>query len=313
MNSKLGVTLLSKRNRLIGEVNAVYNKLNRAMMSMMIRYGKWIPDYYYLKFFSYLRTGKTLNLKNPTTFNEKINWLKIYDRRPIMTELADKYAVRAYVKEKLGEEYLIPLLWSGKDPERIPFDELPNSFVIKTNHASGTNIIVKNKEDINKEDAINQLKKWLSINYYYPKREWAYKDIDRKIVIEEFLVQDDEKELRDYRFFCFNGKPKFVAVDFNITDKTKTRRNLYDLNWNTLDSEIEYPKELKLKIEKPEKFEEMIKLSEILAEGFAHSRIDFYYIDKKILLGEITFYHQSGMGNIRPDSFDKLMGSWIKV
>lgn len=282
-------------------------------MNIMAKYGFWIPDTLYLTMYSKLRTGKALNIKQPESFNEKINWIKLYNRDPLMTICADKLKVREFIKNKLGEDKLVPLLWYGKKPEDIPFNELPTAFALKTNNASGTNVIVKDKEKINQNEIINQLNSWLSQDFYTPKREWVYKDIPPRIICEEFLEQDGGDELRDYRFFCFNGKPRFISVDFSITDKSKTRRNLYDLDWNLMDAEITYPKELNIKVEKPEKLEEMIRYSEILAKGFPHVRIDFYYINKKILFGEMTFYHQSGFGEVRPESFGYKIGDWLEL
>lgn len=158
-----------------------------------------------------------------------------------------------------------------------------------------------------------KMRRWLNRNYYLSKREIVYKGIKPRIICEKYLEQGEGKELQDYRFFCFNGIPKFVTVDFSITDKEKTRRNLYDLNWELMDEEISYPKELEIKVEKPEKFNEMLELSKILSRDFPHSRIDFYYIENKIIFGEITFFHQSGMGKIIPSSFEETMGKWIKI
>ncbi|WP_404330363.1 ATP-grasp fold amidoligase family protein [Mesobacillus maritimus] len=288
-------------------------KIRYSMMNFMVRYGNWVPDNIYLKLYSRLRTGKSVNLKKPKSFNDKINWIKLYDRKPIMTICADKLKVREFVKEKIGEDVLVPLLWYGDNPQEIPFEKFPNSFVLKTNNASGTNIIVNDKGSMDKAKVVEQLSTWLSQDFYHPKREWVYKDIPPKIICESFLEQDDDKELRDYRFFCFNGVPKFISVDFSITDKSKTRRNLYDLEWNLMDAEISYPRELNMKLKKPEKLEEMIELSKKLAEGFPHVRIDFYYINKKILFGEMTFYHQSGLGEFRPQEFGDTLGGWLHL
>lgn len=274
--------------------------LKSKIKGALVRYGNWIPDYYFLKVYSYLRTGKSINFKNPKTFNEKINWIKLYDRRPIMTKLADKYAVREYVKEKLGEKYLIPLLWSGKNPEDIPFDELPNSFVIKTNHASGTNIIVKNKSELNREEAIKQLKSWLSKNYYYPKREWAYKEIDRKVVVEEFIGPKN-KVPEDYKLFVINEKVVLIQVDHDRD--VKHTRSLYDPKWNKLNYTLEFEKS-EIVLDKPNKLDELIYCAEILGEGFSQVRIDFYIVDDQLYFGEITFYHGAGFERFIPNDYE---------
>lgn len=271
------------------------------IMGVLVRYGSFIPDKLYLKMYSRLRTGKTINFKDPKTFNDKINWIKIYDRRPIMTKLADKYLVREYIKEKLGKSYLIPLLWVGDDPVDIPFNKLPNQYVIKTNHASGTNIIVTDSTKLDKEKAILQLKSWLSHNYYYPKREWAYKDIKRKIIIEEFIGNKD-KVPEDYKFFVLSGKVRLIQVDHD--GNIRHTRSLYDPDWNKLDYTLVHEKSKKV-MEKPKQLKQLIKMAELIGRDFTQVRVDFYIIQKRIFFGEITFYHAAGFGRFIPDD-----GKW---
>ena len=166
------------------------------------------------------------------------------------------------------------------------------------------------KSKMNWKYEFQKMRRWLRTNYYWQSREWVYKNIKPRIICEKFLKQDDGDELRDYRFFCFNGEPKFIAVDFSITDKTRTRRNLYDLDWKLMCEEISYPKELEIVLKKPEQLGEMIELSRIISSNFPHARIDFYYVNKKIIFGEITFFHQSGVGRIKPSEFENVMGEW---
>lgn len=166
---------------------------------------------------------------------------------------------------------------------------------------------------MNWDKEFKKMRRWLRTNYYLQNREWVYKDIKPRIICEKFLVQNDSDELKDYRFFCFDGEPKFIAVDFSITDKKKTRRNLYDLQLNLMDEEISYPKELNVKVDKPAKLEEMIDISRKLSSSFPHARVDFYYIDNRIIFSEITFFHQSGMGKISPEEFEIEMGNWLEL
>jgi TupA-like ATPgrasp len=259
------------------------------------------------------RLGREVNLKNPVKYNDKLQWLKLYWRDPLATKCADKYEVREYVRQTIGEKYLNELYGVFESVDEINISRFPRSFVLKGTHGSGFNIICNDKSTINWESAKKKMKHWLSTDYYLPKREWVYKDIKPRIICEKYIEQDDAEELRDYRFFCFNGEPKFITVDLSITDKKKTRRNLYDLDWNLMEEEITYPKELDFKIAKPEKLNEMIELSRKLSSPFPHARIDFYYIKNKIIFGEITFFHQSGMGEIRPIEFEDIMGSWLKL
>ena len=258
------------------------------------------------------RLGREVELENPIKFNDKLQWLKLNWHDPIATKCADKYEVRKIIKEKIGEEYLNELIGVYESVDEINIDELPEKFVLKGTHGSGFNIICKDKSKMNWDEEFKKMKRWLRKNYYLQNREWVYKDIKPRIICEEFINQDDD-ELRDYRFFCFNGEPKFISVDFSINNKEKTRRNLYDLDWNLLDAEMSYPKETNIKVEKPKKLDEMIELSKKLSVGFPHSRIDFYYNKNKIIFGEITFFHQSGTSQIRPVEFEIQMGHWLEL
>lgn len=273
----------------------------------------WLSDGKYLKLIYRIRTGKALDLENPKGYNEKLQWLKINDRKSLYTELVDKFAVREHIKNTIGEEYLIPLIEVYDDVEEIDWEKLPNQFVLKCTHGSSTNIICKDKKKLNIEKSKRRLKKWLKRNWFWFGREWPYKNVKPRIIVEKYLNQIDDDELRDYRFFCFNGEPKFIALDYSITDKSKTRRNIYDLDWNFQPVSISYPNELKKTVEEPEKLEEMISLSRKLSKNIPHVRIDFYNIGSKIIFGEMTFYHQSGMAKIVPREFEDKMGSWIEL
>lgn len=258
------------------------------------------------------RLNREVNLKNPIKYNDKLQWLKLYWRDPLATKCADKFEVRNYVKEKIGDKYLNELYAVYESVDEIDLSKLPKSFVLKGTHGSGFNIICKDKDKMNWKLEFKKMKRWLWTNYYFSNREWVYKDIKPRIICEKYL-KEGNKELRDYRFFCFNGEPKFISVDFNINDKSKTRRNIYDLDWNLLDVEISYPNDLNDEVKKPEKLEEMISLSRKLSSEFPHARVDFYYVKEKIIFGEITFFHQSGMGKIKPDEFEIKMGNWLKL
>lgn len=257
--------------------------------------------------------GREPEFLNPIAFNDKLQWLKLnwYDEEAI--KCADKHDVRKFVKERIGSQYLNELYCVYDSVDDIDIKSLPKSFVLKGTHGSGFNIICEDKKNVVWKSEFKKLHRTMKKNYYWENREWVYKNIKPRIICEKFLKQDDGDELRDYRFFCFNGEPKFITVDFSITDKKKTRRNLYDLQWNLLDAEISYPKETNIKVDKPNKLEEMITLSKKLSSGFPHARIDFYYIDNKTIFGEITFFHQSGMGKIKPLEFETKMGNWLEL
>lgn len=268
-----------------------------------------MDDEKYLKKLYTVNFGKELDLENPKTFNEKLQWLKLYDRKPEYTMMVDKYKVREYVAEKLGEEYLIPLLGVWDDPEEIDFDKLPNQFVLKCNHNSGLGMCIckdKSKLDIKKVKA--ELKKGLKENFYLRGREWPYKDVPRKIICEKYMVDESGYELKDYKIFCFNGEPKalFVATD-RMTD---TKFDFFDVEFNHLPFTNGHPNAEK-EIAKPQNLDEMLKVASVLSKGIPQVRIDLYNVNGKILFGEMTFSHWSGMVPFEPDEWDERFGEWI--
>lgn len=257
------------------------------------------------------KTGKTLNLDNPQTFNEKIQWLKLYDSTPLKTRLADKYLVRDWVKEKIGEQYLIPLLGVYDSFDEIDFDKLPDRFVMKCNHGSGWNIIVKDKTKLDKNEAKEKLNRWLKTNFAYVAGfELHYRDIKPKIIIEEYM-DDGTGDLRDYKYTCFNGKPEFIWIDSDRHSEHK--RNLYDLDWKQLNYKVNSKYLTFPSPQKPKCLKEMTKLAEILSAGFPYVRVDFYIINNKIYFGEMTFTSSSGTEDINPVSFDKYLANKIKL
>ena len=267
--------------------------------------------------------GYKLNLENPQTFNEKIQWLKLNYRTDLHTLCADKLAVRDYVKEKVGEKYLIPLVYFTDKIEELTLDKLPEyPVIIKTNHASGRVVIVRDKQtiDIKKERKI--LKRRLKQNYYTFSREWQYKDIKPKILIEKLLMDEHGDIPLDYKFHCFHGKVEVIQMD--IDRFTNYRRNIYDKQWNLLPflwgvSELRLKKG-KIKpinadkiIPRPETLEEMIILAEKLSSPFPYVRVDLYSVGTQVYAGEITFHNENGFGVIYPQEFDRMLGDKIKL
>ena len=257
------------------------------------------------------KTGYKLNLDNPQSFNEKICWRKFYDKNPLYTRIADKYEVRNVLIEMLGEndakQILIPLLYVTEEPETIPFDDLPEEYVIKANHGSGTNIIVEKSTDINREAIIQTCKYWLKLPHGYEKHEWAYIDIPRKIIIEE-LIRDEQGNLpNDYKFHMFDGKCEFIQVNQGLFYDTKQRTvSLVTPNWEKIDVFYQY-KSADL-IEVPSHHKELNKLAEKLSEIFDYIRVDLYQIKDKTYFGEFTLYPFSGKGNFKPTAFDFEIG-----
>ncbi|WP_297277201.1 ATP-grasp fold amidoligase family protein [uncultured Brachyspira sp.] len=257
--------------------------------------------------------GYELNLENPKTFNEKLQWLKLYYHDPLMTKCADKYLVREYVKEIIGEEYLIPLLGVWDSPDEIDFDSLPNQFVLKVNWGCGQNIIVKDKTKLNIDEIKEKLKYWLEpfSNFYYYNYEWQYKNIKPKIICEKYMKQVND-QLYDYKLFCFNGKVKYIQVDLDrFTNHT---RCIYDTNWKKQEFKTHSFYGLYLgDIKKPKNLDLMIELSNKLSLKFCHVRVDFYEIDNKLYFGELTFTHGNGMELFSISEYDYKWGNLLDL
>lgn len=263
----------------------------------------------YLKEWFNYATGEELNLKNPKTFNEKIQWLKLYENNPLKTKLADKYLSREYVKEKIGEEYLIPLLGVYDNFDDIDFDKLPNKFVIKTNHGCGYNIIVKDKNNFDKVDAKKKINEWLKTNYaFLYGLELQYKDIKPKIIIEEF-IENFDNELYDYKVWCFMGKAHYIQ--FLSERNVHLKMAFYDRDWNKQNFVYNHPLDDK-NIEKPKNLDLLLNLAEKLAAGFPHVRVDFYILnDGTIKFGEFTFTSFSGICDWRPKETNLMLGNLV--
>ncbi len=245
------------------------------------------------------------DLKNPKTFNEKTLWLKQNVRDKLGTIIADKYKVRNYVKKKIGNKYLIPLINIYKDEKEINFEALPNKFVLKPNHGSGWIIFCENKEKINQKYIKYICKRWLKMNFYYMSREWQYKNIEPKILCEEYLSSQENEELMDYKIFCFNGTPKYIQID--VDRFTNHKRCFYDTHWNKIPFTTYYPRSNR-DIPKPSKLNEMLLISKILSENFIFSRIDLYYPKNEIFFGEITLHHGGGYEPFLPSYYDLILG-----
>lgn len=272
---------------------------------------KVMPDELYIKLMYQVKLGTKCNLKNPQTFDEKLNYLKIHDRRPEYTMMADKYAVRDYVEEQIGEEYLIPCLGVWERVEDIDFEELPNQFVLKCTHDSASVVICTDKSSFDKESAVKKLTKAMETNYFYGSREWPYKDIKPRVIAEQYTVDESGTELKDYKIYCFDGKPELIQVDFGRF--VHHERNLYDTDWNFIDKQIEYPKNPNHQIERPKHLEEMLDLAGKLSVGIPSVRIDFYDTFDRVYFGEITFYQEGGFAKFEPEEYAYELGKLIKL
>lgn len=266
-----------------------------------------VNDKDYLKKLFKSRMGYSLNLNNPTTFNEKLQWLKLYDRKPEYTIMVDKYKARDYIAKKIGEEYLVPLLGVWDNCNDIDFNTLPNQFVLKCNHNSGIGLcICKDKSKLDINNVKKELQKGLDQDYYLPGREWPYKNVPRKIICEEYLGDNPN----DYKFFCFNGRVEYILVCSDRFDSLK--ETFFDRNWNI--APFKRPGiDIEKTLEKPNNLEKMIKLAEILSVNIPFLRADFYEVDNKIYFGELTFFPASGFSGFEPEEWDLKLGELIKL
>lgn len=270
-----------------------------------------MPDKIYIKILFRQRLGYHLDLENPQTYNEKIQWLKLYDRNPRYVKMVDKYEVKQYVADKIGEAHIIPTLGVWDSFDEIDFESLPEQFVLKCTHDSGGIVIVKDKSKLNIEMARKTLEKSLKTNYYLLGREWAYKNVPRRILAEKYMFEESEKELKDYKVFNFNGTPKLIQVDYDRFKEHK--RNLYTTSWEYINNKIEYPTDEHHLISKPECLESMLRIASILSEGIPHVRSDFYIINNQVYFGELTFYHGNGFEKFSPEEFGYEMGKYIQL
>lgn len=273
-----------------------------------------LPDKEYLEKIFKASMGYSLSLEDPQTFNEKLQWLKLYNRNPAYTVMVDKYKVRDYIKETIGEGYLIPLLGVWDKAEDIDFDKLPNQFVLKCNHNSGLGMyICKDKSKLTQKEIKvirKNLTKGLQQDYYLTGREWPYKNVPRKIIAEKYM-EDETGQLRDYKFYCFNGEPKIIMINSD-REIGKTKADYFDMDFNWLDLKWGYEHAL-VKPSKPINFEKMKELAVVLSKNIPELRVDFYDVNNKIYFGELTFFDGSGFDKIEPKEWDKKIGDWIKL
>lgn len=256
--------------------------------------------------------GYKLNLKSPQTFNEKLQWLKLYDRNPEYTKMVDKYEVREYIKEKIGEEYLIPLIGVYDKFDDIDFDKLSNQFVIKCNHDSGGLIICKDKNRLDIETARKKINRSLKTNYYYSGREWPYKNVKSKILIEKYMEDSNKSDLIDYKLFCFNGIPKIVLVCSERFSSSNMCETWFDMNWKLIDM-TESGHRVDSTISKPKQLKKMVELSKKLSKNIPFIRVDWYEIGDKLYFGELTFYPASGFEKFEPKEWNKKIGDMLSI
>jgi hypothetical protein len=301
-----------KRSGNLGFILAVY----MVKIYRIFRYRKF-GDEFYLKKSFYNAHGYKLNLETPRSLNEKIQWFKLNDRRSINTKLADKYAVRDYVKEHFGEEYLIPLLFHTEDTNNLKPESLPNPpFIIKCNHDSGNFVIVRDKSQFDWDDIRLKFKWCMAFNYYYQDREWQYKNIKPRVLVERLLEQKNGKIPNDYKLHCINGKVAFVYV--SVDREGKNKRNIYDKEWSPLYFTFAAKKKnienmRGDEIEPPLSYKLMIEFAEKIASLYAYIRVDFYDVDGKLYFGEVTHHHGGGYDRFTPVEWDFKWGEMVEL
>lgn len=275
----------------------------------MYRTSQLWPDDTFIKILFWARTGHKLNIKNPKTFNEKQNWLKLYDRNPLYTQLVDKYRVKKYVADKIGPEYVVPCLGVWDNPADIDFSLLPNQFVLKCNHNSGGGMyICKDRSLLDKQKVIKNLNTGLKDDFFKYSRVWPYKNVERCVLADEYLDDHTGEELRDYKFWCFNGEPRVMYC----TNKSKDiYENFYDMDFIPLNISHGY-RRLYPEIVKPAKFELMKNLAAKLSENIPFVRIDFFDIEGRVYFGEYTFFDWGGMKLLNVP-WERKLGDWIRL
>ena len=284
----------------------------RQFMLTILMSGKFrtIPDSIFLEMVYYLHFGEKLNLEKPRTYNEKMQWLKIHDRRPEYTKWVDKYLAKEYVAGVIGEEYIIPTLGKWDSFDEINFDELPDRFVLKCNHDSGSVVICKDKSTLDKKKAAKKLNRGLKRNLFWATREWPYKDI-RPCIIAEKYIEDNSGGLIDYKVYTFEGKSQYLMiVSDRFKGKDNIRKDFYDTSLNHLDIVMNCAKndgKLPLSVD----YKKLFELSEILAAGTHHLRVDFFVVNGKIYFGELTFFDASGFDYFEPKEWDAIFGEHI--
>ena len=260
-----------------------------------------------------LKTGEKLHLDAPKTYNEKLQWIKLYDHNPLMPRCVDKFTVREYVAEKGLGGLLNELLWEGFDPAEIPFDALPDRFVIKVTHGSGFNILCRDKAALDREKTVRRLRRWLRAKYLPCYGEWFYDGVRPRVIVEKLLTNDDDTDaLDDYKVYCFNGVPRYISVDTGRQGGVH-HKNIYDEHWHLQRGwEMAYPSD-GVEAPPPPCLDRLLDCARTLSEDFLHARVDFFVVRGEPVFGEITFANSAGFGRVRPREFALRMGEYLKL
>lgn len=297
---------------MIAKIKRVILQPKRLVWFLLHKTARLWPDKLFLQVKFRLMMGRKLDLKNPVTFNEKLQWLKLYNRRPEYTMMVDKYAVKQYIANKIGEQYVIPTLGVWNSVESIEWDSLPNQFVLKTTHGGGGCgvVICKDKSTFDKEAAKIKLQKSLDSDIYVNYREWPYKGVPKRIIAERYMTNGGN-ELEDYKIHNFNGKPKLILVCKNRFEKSPMVDDFYSTDWQLLDIRRPGHPNSSVPQEVPKELELMLSLAELLSKDIPFLRTDFYTIQGKVYFGELTFFPAAGMSKFDPEEWDEILGDWL--
>lgn len=271
-----------------------------------------LPDKVYLSIKYRVHLGYWMDWKNPKTYNEKLQWLKVNYRRKDFSMMVDKDAVKKYVAKKIGEEYVIPTIATYNSATDIDFDALPQKFVLKCTHDSGGLVVCKNKESLDFCAVRAKMKKALKRTYIVQNREYPYKYVSRKIIAERYMEEPQYGELRDFKFYCFDGNPRYLLVASG-RQKGQKRFDYFDIHWNHWPVHDEGCPNNDITPEMPKNFEKMIEIAKVLSDGIPHVRVDLYNIDGHIYFGEMTFFDGSGCNIYEPREYDKVFGKYLTL
>ncbi len=302
MDGKIG------RNATMKWLKGIKSTLAVMLVQKVFRY---VPDKIWLQFKYFCAFSHFCDFRNPKTFNEKLQWLKLNNRDPKHTEYVDKYLMKRYITEKFGDGYVIPLLGVWDSVDKIDFDILPEQFVLKTTHDCAGLVICKDKSNLDVEMAKRTLTRAMKSDYYVRYREWPYKNVVPRIIAEAYMVDESGVELKDYKVFCFNGEPYCIQVDFDRFVSHK--KNLYSTEWQLLDFSFNYPAHPEIVIDRPTNLDEMLRMARQIAKDEPFVRVDFYSIHGRTYVGEITFFPASGYGKFMPEKYDRILGDMIHL
>lgn len=285
----------------------------RVVASEKLKRLAWIvPDQPYLECCYRTAVGKKLDLRNPVTYTEKLQWLKLHDRRSVYTQMVDKAAAKEFVRSRVGDAYIIPTLGIYDSFDEIDFDALPDQFVIKCTHDSAGLVICRDKAAFDRNAARRKICRCLKRNFFYSGREWPYKNVPPRIIVEAYMEDSNDGELRDYKFFTFGGEPRILYITQGRGTDADACADFFDMDFNHLDLRIDHEMAPVLP-HPPANFEKMKELAAELSEGTPQLRVDFYEVNGQIYFGEMTFFHCSGYATFRPECWDELLGSWVEL